>query len=188
MARTVAEGMWEMLASAGVRRCYGIVGDALNPVIDALRRNGSVDFVHVRHEEYGVFAAVAEARLTGNPVAPPHPRRRQHLPHPIGNSPGHLPTSRAIGLPSAGRPPENRRYPRDGRAGRAGTRGLRGPRPQQSLLEATAHTQQDVAAVLSDVGRKIHGQDRTSQCAADSCRNMGNPQGYESPWRGLHLS
>ena len=69
MARTVADGMWEMLASAGVRRCYGIVGDALNPVIDALRRNGSVDFVHVRHEEYGVFAAVAEARLTGNPVA-----------------------------------------------------------------------------------------------------------------------
>jgi pyruvate dehydrogenase (quinone) len=69
MARTVADGLWEMLASAGVRRCYGIVGDALNPVIDALRRNGSVEFVHVRHEEYGVFAAVAEARLTGHPVA-----------------------------------------------------------------------------------------------------------------------
>jgi pyruvate dehydrogenase (quinone) len=69
VAKTVAEALWEMLASAGVRRCYGIVGDALNPVIDALRRNGSVDFVHVRHEEYGVFAAVAEARLTGNPVA-----------------------------------------------------------------------------------------------------------------------
>jgi pyruvate dehydrogenase (quinone) len=69
MARTVADGLWEMLASAGVRRCYGIVGDALNPVIDALRRNGSVEFIHVRHEEYGVFAAVAEARLTGHPVA-----------------------------------------------------------------------------------------------------------------------
>ena len=69
MARTVTEGMWEMLVSAGVRRCYGIVGDALNPVIDALRRNGSVDFVHVRNEEYGVFAAVAEARLTGKPAA-----------------------------------------------------------------------------------------------------------------------
>ena len=52
-----------------MRRCYGIVGDALNPVIDALRRNGSVDFVHVRHEEYGAFAAVADARLTGQPVA-----------------------------------------------------------------------------------------------------------------------
>jgi pyruvate dehydrogenase (quinone) len=58
-----------MLVAAGVRRCYGIVGDALNPVIDALRRNGSVDFVHVRHEEYGAFAAVADARLTGQPVA-----------------------------------------------------------------------------------------------------------------------
>jgi pyruvate dehydrogenase (quinone) len=44
------------------------VGDALNPVIDALHRNGNIDFVHVRHEEYGVFAAVAEAYFTGNPV------------------------------------------------------------------------------------------------------------------------
>jgi pyruvate dehydrogenase (quinone) len=58
-----------MLANAGVKRCYGIVGDALNPVIDALRRNGKVEFIHVRHEEYGVFAAVAEAYLTGNLVA-----------------------------------------------------------------------------------------------------------------------
>ena len=58
-----------MLVNAGVKRCYGIVGDALNPVIDALRRNGKVDFVHVRNEEYGVFAAVAEAYLTGELVA-----------------------------------------------------------------------------------------------------------------------
>jgi pyruvate dehydrogenase (quinone) len=58
-----------MLANAGVKRCYGIVGDALNPVIDGLRRNGKIEFIHVRHEEYGVFAAVAEAYLTGNPVA-----------------------------------------------------------------------------------------------------------------------
>ena len=69
MARKVADVMWEMLAKAGVKRCYGIVGDALNPVIDALRRNGKIEFIHVRHEEYGVFAAVAEAYLTGNPVA-----------------------------------------------------------------------------------------------------------------------
>jgi glyoxylate carboligase len=53
---------------AGVKRCYGIVGDALNPVIDALRRNGRIEFIHVRHEEYGVLAAVAEAYLTDNPV------------------------------------------------------------------------------------------------------------------------
>jgi pyruvate dehydrogenase (quinone) len=69
MARNVADLLWEMLEKAGVKRCYGIVGDALNPVIDALRRNGKVEFVHVRHEEYGAFAAVAEAYLTGNPVA-----------------------------------------------------------------------------------------------------------------------
>ena len=69
MSGKVADVLWEMLANAGVKRCYGIVGDALNPVIDALRRNGKVDFVHVRNEEYGAFAAVAEAYFTGNPVA-----------------------------------------------------------------------------------------------------------------------
>jgi pyruvate dehydrogenase (quinone) len=69
MSRNVADVMWAMLEQAGVKRCYGIVGDALNPVIDALRRNGKIEFVHVRHEEYGVFAAVAEAYLTDNPVA-----------------------------------------------------------------------------------------------------------------------
>src|SRR6202158_2510076 len=68
MAKTVADVLWEMLAKAGVKRCYGIVGDALNPVVDALRRNGAIEFVSVRHEEYGVFAAVAEAYFTGNPV------------------------------------------------------------------------------------------------------------------------
>jgi pyruvate dehydrogenase (quinone) len=69
MAATVADEAWEMLAGAGVRRCYGIVGDALNPMVDALRRNGSIELIHVRHEEWGVFAAVADASLTGQPVA-----------------------------------------------------------------------------------------------------------------------
>src|SRR3984885_5935547 len=69
MSKKVADLLWEMLANAGVKRCYGIVGDALNPVIDGLRRNGKIEFIHVRHEEYGVFAAVAGACLTGPPVA-----------------------------------------------------------------------------------------------------------------------
>ena len=69
MSEKVADVLWTMLEKAGVKRCYGIVGDALNPVNDALRRNGKIEFVHVRHEEYGVFAAVAEAYLSGNPVA-----------------------------------------------------------------------------------------------------------------------
>ena len=68
MSRKVADVLWELLANAGVKRCYGIVGDALNPVIDGLRRNGKIEFIHVCHEEYGVFTAVAEAYLTGNPV------------------------------------------------------------------------------------------------------------------------
>src|ERR1700722_6028752 len=68
MSKKVADLLWEMLVNAGVKRCYGIVGDALNPVIDGLRRNGEIEFIHVRNEEYGVFAAVAEAYLTGNPV------------------------------------------------------------------------------------------------------------------------
>jgi pyruvate dehydrogenase (quinone) len=69
MSSKVADLLWEMLANAGVKRCYGIVGDALNPVIDGLHRNGKIELIHVRHEEYGVFAAVAEAYLTRNPVA-----------------------------------------------------------------------------------------------------------------------
>jgi len=69
MSKKVADVLWEMLAKAGVKRCFGIVGDALNPVVDALRRNGGIEFIPVRHEEYGVFAAVAEAYFTGSPVA-----------------------------------------------------------------------------------------------------------------------
>jgi pyruvate dehydrogenase (quinone) len=68
MSKNVADVLWEMLVNAGVKRCYGIVGDALNPVIDALRRNGKIEFIHVRNEEYGAFAAVAEAYLTDKPV------------------------------------------------------------------------------------------------------------------------
>ena len=68
MAQSVADLMGSMLEKAGVKRCYGIIGDALNPVIDALRRNGNIDFVHVRHEEYGTFAAVAGAYMTGKPA------------------------------------------------------------------------------------------------------------------------
>src|SRR6516162_1682083 len=69
MAQNIADVLWEMLESAGVKRCYGIVGDALNPTIAALRRNGKIEFVHVRHEEYGVFAAVADSYLTDTAVA-----------------------------------------------------------------------------------------------------------------------
>jgi pyruvate dehydrogenase (quinone) len=65
MARTVADHLVDTLARAGVRQIYGVVGDSLNPVTDALRRS-TLKWVHVRHEETAAFAAGAEAQLTGN--------------------------------------------------------------------------------------------------------------------------
>jgi pyruvate dehydrogenase (quinone) len=65
MAKTVADQFVEILAAAGVKRVYGIVGDSLNGLTDAIRRQGKVEWVHVRHEEVAAFAACAEAHLTG---------------------------------------------------------------------------------------------------------------------------
>jgi pyruvate dehydrogenase (quinone) len=62
---TVANELVETLTRAGVERIYGIVGDSLNPVTDAIRRSGRLQWVHVRHEETAAFAAGAEAQLTG---------------------------------------------------------------------------------------------------------------------------
>lgn len=61
----VAEQLVEVLAHAGVERVYGVVGDSLNPIVDAIRRSTSVEWVHVRNEEAGAFAASAESQLTG---------------------------------------------------------------------------------------------------------------------------
>jgi pyruvate dehydrogenase (quinone) len=65
MAKTVADQFAETLAAAGVKRVYGIVGDSLNGLTDALRRQGKIEWIHVRHEEVAAFAAGAEAHLTG---------------------------------------------------------------------------------------------------------------------------
>ena len=64
--KTVADQFAETLAAIGVERIYGVVGDSLNGITDALRRQGRVDWVHVRHEEVAAFAAGAEAHLTGS--------------------------------------------------------------------------------------------------------------------------
>jgi pyruvate dehydrogenase (quinone) len=65
MTKTVADQFAETLAAAGVKRIYGIVGDSLNGLTDALRRQARIEWVHVRHEEVAAFAAGAEAHLTG---------------------------------------------------------------------------------------------------------------------------
>src|SRR5580700_11532042 len=65
MGETVAELLLEILKASGVQRVYGLPGDSLNGFTDALRRDGTVDWQHVRHEEAAGFAAAAEASLTG---------------------------------------------------------------------------------------------------------------------------
>ncbi|MBY3794403.1 pyruvate dehydrogenase [Rhodococcus fascians] len=70
MSTTVADQLVRGLVDAGVRRIYGIVGDSLNPVVDAVRRTGGsakggIDWIHVRHEEAAAFAASADAQTTG---------------------------------------------------------------------------------------------------------------------------
>jgi len=63
--KTVADQFVETLAAAGVKRIYGVVGDTLNGLADAVRRQGKIEWVHVRNEKAGAFAAGAEAHLTG---------------------------------------------------------------------------------------------------------------------------
>jgi pyruvate dehydrogenase (quinone) len=62
---TVGEQLVHVLRQAGVARVYGVVGDSLNPFVDAIRRTKGIEWIHVRNEEAGAFAAAAEAQLTG---------------------------------------------------------------------------------------------------------------------------
>src|SRR5947208_11580331 len=68
MSKRVADLVIETLQAAGVRTCYGIVGDTLNRIAHAIDRS-EIDWVHMRHEEAGAFAASAEALLTGRLTA-----------------------------------------------------------------------------------------------------------------------
>jgi pyruvate dehydrogenase (quinone) len=73
MAKTVADQFAETLAAAGVKRIYGVVGDSLNGLTDyslngltdSIRRQGKIEWMHVRHEEVAAFAAGGEAHVTG---------------------------------------------------------------------------------------------------------------------------
>jgi pyruvate dehydrogenase (quinone) len=68
MSKLVADLLVETLQAAGVKNCYGIVGDTLNQIAHAIDRS-EIDWVHMRHEEAGAFAAGAEAQLTGRLTA-----------------------------------------------------------------------------------------------------------------------
>jgi len=64
MSKNVAQVVIEVLESAGVKNIYGVVGDTLNYVTDAISKS-TIDWVHTRHEEVGAFAAGAESYVSG---------------------------------------------------------------------------------------------------------------------------
>src|SRR6516164_3703845 len=63
--QNLAELLVDVLVRAGVERMYGVSGDSLNGVTDAIRARQDFNWIHMRHEEAAAFAAGAEAHLTG---------------------------------------------------------------------------------------------------------------------------
>ena len=61
----VADLIAETLIQAGVKRVFGVVGDSLNGLTEALRKRKAIDWIHVRHEEVAAFAAAGESQITG---------------------------------------------------------------------------------------------------------------------------
>src|SRR3954463_5954259 len=75
MAKTVAEILVDALGQIGVRQIFGLIGDSLNPLADAVRRS-QIEWIGVRHEEGAALAAAGQAKLTGRPAVcagPPAP-------------------------------------------------------------------------------------------------------------------
>jgi pyruvate dehydrogenase (quinone) len=64
MARSVADILIEVLQDIGVRQIFGLIGDSLNPLADAVRRS-DIEWIGVRHEEGAALAAAGQAKLTG---------------------------------------------------------------------------------------------------------------------------
>ena len=65
MTRNVCEEILNTLIDAGVTQIFGVTGDALNPLVDAIRRDGRLRWIGVRHEETAAYAATAYSQITG---------------------------------------------------------------------------------------------------------------------------
>lgn len=65
MTRRVCEILLDVLADAGARDVFGVTGDALNPLLEAIRTDARFRWYGVRHEENAAYAAYAQAELTG---------------------------------------------------------------------------------------------------------------------------
>src|SRR5258708_7894572 len=64
MAQTVAGQLVGVLEQVGVKQVFGLIGDSLNPLADAVRRS-QIEWIGVRHEEGAALAAAGQAKLTG---------------------------------------------------------------------------------------------------------------------------
>jgi pyruvate dehydrogenase (quinone) len=64
MSQTVAELLVGALEETGVKQIFGLIGDSLNPLADAVRRS-QIEWIGVRHEEGAALAAAGQAKLTG---------------------------------------------------------------------------------------------------------------------------
>jgi pyruvate dehydrogenase (quinone) len=64
MSQTVAEALVDVLERVGVKQVFGLIGDSLNPLGDAIRRS-SIEWIGVRHEEGAALAASGQAKFTG---------------------------------------------------------------------------------------------------------------------------
>src|SRR5258707_7687835 len=64
MSRTVSELLVDVLEKTGVRHIFGLIGDSLNPLADAVRRS-KIEWIGVRHEEGAALAAAGQTKLTG---------------------------------------------------------------------------------------------------------------------------
>jgi len=140
MSKKVADIIVETLQSAGVRHCYGVVGDTLNLIAGSLERS-KIEWVSVRHEEAGAFAAQAEAQVTGHLTAVAGAASRQPA--------FHQRDIRGQSKPCAGRADRKPDHPR-----RAGLRFHSGGRLQASLPELQRLLRHDL------YGRAGASQDR----------------------------
>src|SRR5258708_35134706 len=70
VSKRVADVLVETLQAAGVKRCYGIVGDTLNRITSAIHES-EIEWVHMRHEEAGAFAAGAHTPSPWRAIRPP---------------------------------------------------------------------------------------------------------------------
>lgn len=66
MGKNISDQIIDFLTTLGIKRIYGIPGDTIDSMMESLRVQSAIEFIIMRHEEAGAFAASAEAKLTGN--------------------------------------------------------------------------------------------------------------------------